>query len=405
MSPIAPIFFIHLPKSGGSSIMSFFELNAGKDAYAHCDWDTHDQAKTVDKLGSSGVGGGHQPYGYHRISRTPLNYVTVLRDPLARQISHYWYARTGKNGEEFTSYSHAEAMVMAGKISLDTWVADSLDGGNLAVRMLSGMGKASKEALALAKENIDRRFLLAGQCEDISEFLLLLCGRTNLNLPFFSPTNITNVGNVERVSVSDAAAEKFKAENALDYELYGYVRDILDRDVALLGSAFKTALESVRQIQARVDILENPLRFKATGAGFDANHLSSVHSLVSGCDLRAINAFLQSARAVQRPRQHFYDGVVDEVNNDVIRGWAVNLGDPGRPVTVDVVSDGHIIESIVANQKREDVAKAGYGSNSAGFSLPLTPAIAACASFSVRYSGTTEFLRDGEGWRNGWHHA
>lgn len=404
MSPTAPIFFIHLPKSGGSSVMSFFELNAGKDAYAHCDWDTSDQAKTIKKLTSSGVGGGHRSYGYHRTSRSPLSYVTILRDPLARQISHYWYARTGKNGEEFTSYSFTEAMVMAGKISLDMWVANSLDGGNLAVRMLSGLEHANHDALILAKENIERHFLLAGRCENISEFLLLLCGKTDFNLPFFSPTNITNVGNVKRIAVSDVAAEKFKADNALDYELYRYVIERTEREVASLGSPFKKALESVLQIQSKIDALENPLRFKSTGAGFDADHLSSIHRLIGTCDIGTINSFLENARATRHPLHHFYDGVVDEVNDEVIRGWAVNLGEPNCPVTVDIVGDNRIIASAIADQNREDVAEAGYGNRNSGFTIPLTPELAASTSFSVKYSGTRESLRNGDGWTKGWHH-
>ncbi len=135
-----PLFFIHPPKSGGSTVISFFDLNKGKDQFINFEWDRNGWENCHDELMATSVGGGHHPYGIHRLLKRPVSYCTILRDPLARQISHYWYAFNGKNGEveRGASVSPTEALVQRGALSLDDWVSESMAGKNLFVHMLSG---------------------------------------------------------------------------------------------------------------------------------------------------------------------------------------------------------------------------------------------------------------------------
>ncbi|WP_429362253.1 hypothetical protein [Paraburkholderia sp. MM5496-R1] len=135
-----PAFFIHPPKCGGSTVISFFDLNKGNDQFISFVWDQDGWGNCRAKLLETQVGGGHLPYGIHRMIKHPVNYCTILRDPLARQISHYWYAANGKNGEvtRGVSVSTPEALAQQGVLSLDEWVSESLGGKNLFVHMLSG---------------------------------------------------------------------------------------------------------------------------------------------------------------------------------------------------------------------------------------------------------------------------
>jgi len=95
----APTFLIHPPRSGGSTVISFFDLNKGKDQFVVFECDREGWDKCRARLLETLIGDGHQPYGIHRSLKAPLSYYTILRDPLARQISHYRYALNGKNGE------------------------------------------------------------------------------------------------------------------------------------------------------------------------------------------------------------------------------------------------------------------------------------------------------------------
>ena len=116
-------------------IISFFDLNKGKDQFINFEWDGEGWKNCHTRLMATGVGSGHYAYGIHRLLKQPLRYCTILRDPLARQISHHWYAFNGKNGEveRGAGVSATEALVRRGVLSLNDWVSESMAGKNLFV--------------------------------------------------------------------------------------------------------------------------------------------------------------------------------------------------------------------------------------------------------------------------------
>ena len=73
-------------------MISYFDLNIGKDQFVVFEWDGEGWARCPAKLFETGIRGGHQPYGLHRSLKTPLTYCTILRDSVVRQISHFRYA-------------------------------------------------------------------------------------------------------------------------------------------------------------------------------------------------------------------------------------------------------------------------------------------------------------------------
>lgn len=399
-----PLFFIHPPKSGGSSVLSFFEINAGVGGFTRFVWDDDGWPNLFAELYKTGLGGGHQSYGIHLASRRPLDYITILRDPLKRQISHYWYAMTGKNGDIDTvaSISHSEALARKGVLSLDQWVAGSHDGGNLYVKMLTGLPEVDRDVFLLACENIDRRFVWAGCCEDLSEFLLLLCAKTELDLPFYSPTNVTRRGTLPCAEVSDWAIKKFNSDNEFDYELYKFVRERVRQEVLDGGDIYSRALARVREIQSHIDGLENPHRFTSTEHGFAAGYLASVRAFIESFDLSPIEDFLSTARPKRPVLTQFHDGVVDEVAEGGVRGWAVDLVQPEKPVRLEVVTDGRVIATGMTGVLRQDVELAGYGTAHSGFTIPLPKQLPG-GGFTVRIAGSSEPLRSGGVWSYGWH--
>ncbi|MBN3808178.1 chondroitin 4-O-sulfotransferase [Paraburkholderia sp. Ac-20347] len=401
-----PIFFVHPPKSGGSSVLSFFAINNGPEGFARFVWDEPGWPAMMEELRRTGVGGGHQNYGFHVLNKTPLDYVTIFRDPLQRQISHYWYAVTGKNGDieqGFASISHAEALVRAGRITLDDWVAGSHDGGNIFVKMLSGRAVADDEAFCLAKENIEHRFLAVGDCADVSEFLLLLCARSKFDLPFYFPTNVTKAGGEKRVPVSQWAKDKFAADNALDYKLFDFAKAQLAEDIKSLGEGFLAALEAVRKVQDVINRLENPYRYASSESGFDGGYIAEVREVILQSDLTAINDFLASARSRYRETGDFVDGTVDSVEHGVVSGWALNLARPESIVELEILAGGRVVATGRTGAARPDVAAAGYMSSNTGFRIELPPE--AGSEFVIRVVGSHENIRGGGHWFQGWHRA
>ncbi|WP_233847556.1 chondroitin 4-O-sulfotransferase [Paraburkholderia sp. HD33-4] len=398
-----PTFFIHPPKCGGSTVISCFDLNKGNDQFISFVWDQDGWGNCRAKLLETQVGGGHQPYGIHRVIKHPVNYCTILRDPLARQISHYWYAANGKNGEvtRGVSVSTPEALAQQGVLSLDEWVRESIGGRNLFVQMLSGEPAVNEASLAVARIHLREQIGTVGVCEDISEFLLRLCGSTGMKLPFYFETNRTNGTPQGNGHISDTARQKFIEDNSFDYELFRDASRIVEAYAQETGDVFSNALELVRVIQSEVNQLENPHVYSSPVFGFDGSFLSRVHEVIRRFDLTPIDTYLEFAQSRQRPPVDLFDGFVDTVLEGVVYGWAVNLSRPERQVPLEVRVGAQIVATGHSGDPRPDVASAGYPSSHSGFSIALPDGNR--EGFRVTIADSTESLHNAGTWRQGWH--
>ncbi|CAB3780834.1 hypothetical protein LMG28614_01099 [Paraburkholderia ultramafica] len=400
-----PIFFIHPPKSGGSTVISFFELNKGNDQFANFEWDRSGWESCRAKLLTTSIGGGHHPYGIHRILKRPVNYCTILRDPLARQISHYRYAANGKNGDVVrgTSVSITEALVQRGTLSLDEWVAESLGGKNLFVQMLSGHSVLNESSLDIAQTHLRQHIGTVGVCENMSDFLLGLCGMSGLKLPFYFETNRTRGSSKNKGHLSEAARQKFLEDNCLDYEIFRDANRMIERYADESGRIFSNALDLVRIIQAEINQLENPHVHSSIVFGFDEAFLSKVLSVIRRFDLAPIDEYLEFAQSRQPVLADLFEGFVDTIRDGVVSGWAVNLSRPDQRVPIEVRVDREVVASGWSGEPRPDVANAGYPSSHAGFSIPLPAGIS--DGFHVAISNSPESLHNAGIWRQGWHCA
>ncbi len=68
-------------------------------------------------------------------------------------------------------------------------------------------------------------------------------------------------------------------------------------------------------------------------------------------------------------------GHVDYIGGTTVRGWALNAARPEAPLCLDLLVDGVIVAQILANQYRDDLAKAGIGSGHHGFVVELPAAL------------------------------
>ncbi|MGF6539896.1 hypothetical protein OKW32_003182 [Paraburkholderia youngii] len=398
-----PTFFIHPPKCGGSTVISCFDLNKGNDQFISFVWDQDGWGNCRAKLLETQVGGGHHPFGIHRAMKHPVNYCTILRDPLARHISHYRYAANGKNGQIMrgVSVSTPEAMALQGVLSLDEWVSESLGGRNLFVQMLSGEPAVNEASLAVAQIHLREHIGTVGVCEDMSEFLLRLCGSTGMKLPFCFEANRINGKPNGTALLSEAARQKFIDDNRLDYELFRDANRIVEAYAKESGSVFSNALELVRVIQAKINQLENPHIYSATVLGIDGSFLSRVHEVIRRFDMTPIDTYLEFAQSQRRPPADLFDGFVDTVGDGVVRGWAVNLSRPERQVPLEVRIGAQIVATGLSGEPRPDVASAGYPSSNSGFSIALPDGIP--EGFCVTIADSTERLHNAGTWRQGWH--
>jgi sulfatase maturation enzyme AslB (radical SAM superfamily) len=88
---------------------------------------------------------------------------------------------------------------------------------------------------------------------------------------------------------------------------------------------------------------------------------------------------------------------IDAVWNNRVLGWAVDLNDPDKFVTVDVYSGDQLVGSAIADQFREDLLEAGLGHGRHAFSCEL-PSVDRPTTIPVRVRarGSDNFFNMGE---------
>lgn len=233
------VIFQHIPKTAGSSLHSVFHLKCRRRAMHNVfagDY-THPDVEALKLLPDSKkreiqILKGHMPFGLHRLFPQRCVYVTVLREPIRRVISQYFYIRRRPGNQ------HHRAVV-GGKMSVGEFVSSGIAPGinNGQVRWLAGeihshgFGKVGSEQLEVAKANIEDHFGLVGTTEHFDETLLLLQRLMGwAGNPFYRRQNVYRRKTPETVTDEDVAV--VAEHNRLDIELYDAASTRLLEDIS-----------------------------------------------------------------------------------------------------------------------------------------------------------------------------
>jgi hypothetical protein len=239
------VLFLHIPKAGGSTL--------GEYIFNHC----RDPEGADDGLVNSGVYFcpfgffkepglkvpdyaqeivrradlravlGHFWYGLHHVIGRPTRYVTLLRNPVERVISLYYYLK------------------LEGRMSLEEFAitAPHKEVENDQTRRIAGVdpevGGCNEATLELAKNNLRRDFAVVGVVERLDETLSLLREAFGWTDEIPCVARNVNSDRPSRASLPSSALDAIRARNELDLELYEHVHRLMDQ--ALVGLSAKTA--------------------------------------------------------------------------------------------------------------------------------------------------------------------
>jgi hypothetical protein len=219
--------FIHIPKTAGITLR--YILDAQYDRASHYKIDGERIEESVAefrRLPESEkkhirVLTGHMPFGLHEALPQACHYVTLLRDPAERTISHYYFVL--REPTHYLYHRVTDARMTLGDYLL-SGVAPELDNGQ--TRYLSGaldlpFGACNRTHLAAAKQNLRRHFAALGLVERFDESLLLIRRRLGWGSVYYISQNVApDRARAETLTRYEQAA--IERVNALDYELYDY---------------------------------------------------------------------------------------------------------------------------------------------------------------------------------------
>jgi hypothetical protein len=251
------LVLVHIPKAAGSTLEAILRyrypgraFDKGIKVFRRAELAgpyLEDAARRTDRRALS----VEIPFGLAGRHLEGARFLTLVRDPVARVLSHFHYFKAGRG----------RGLVPPGlppppaDLTIEEAVAE---GGyipdNLQTRMLCDLESAfdplPPDALEQAKRNLAERFAFVGTTERFDELVALLT--LDLGWPTL-PYRRARVASARRHAGETARALRLVAErNALDAGLHAFAGELLDAAVGRAGPELQAELEVLREALRRL---------------------------------------------------------------------------------------------------------------------------------------------------------
>jgi hypothetical protein len=384
--------FVHIPKTSGSSLrtilarqygvnhISYFEPGIpqlrGRDAVSVLKEDM--AARKIDLIT------GHHTFGVHAALHKPLRYFSILRDPISRPSSDYFFAY---------SYKHHRLRdeILSCSLTPEAFLIDGNQAGRFDAQcsLMSGRVAAAPDIAGRAFETIKRCFVVVGVAELFTESILFMAKRLGWKPPLYVTRNVTRLlPEIERARsrIEEKVRAGFADRYAADSRLHELVKAKLRQDIQAEGAPFASALEAFREMQTHIEKSNeankyDQYEFAAT------DRLPDVANKLTGSEpYRILQDYLRASEvSAAHPRN--YVGHVDVIAGRTVSGWAADLFSD-EPIEVRIYRSGSQIGTALARNERPDVKSVCGIRSNVGFTVYLDSDIVK-EEFSVCFEDTS----------------
>jgi len=247
------IIFVHLPKCGGTTLNRIMEWEYPPWRVFSVDpsffrWSYRRLLRwPARRLVRMKAFKGHMPFGLHKLLPQPSTYITVLRDPVDRAVSEYYYA--------LSRFVHPQHRMMK-KLTLDEYIRTTTY-ANVQTKLIAGLytgydflsGDCTSETLETAKHNLSQHFSLVGLTERFDESLALAKLLFGWQLRHYADFNVTSSRpktDEVPLGVRELVAERYQ----FDMQLYEYAVGLFNGLVGSHAEGVRKELEKVREARA-----------------------------------------------------------------------------------------------------------------------------------------------------------
>lgn len=227
------LIFLHIPKTAGSTLDRVIDYQYNLKQIVKIKPDIHgEQINQVKNLSNTQkkkiqVIKGHTYFGWHGLLPQPCTYFTLLRNPVERFISNYYYILKRKD--------HLVGQILREQKTTMEEFARWSGEDNYQTRFLSktigeidlniNTGNCTRDMLEQAKRNLRENCAVVGIVEEFDKTLLLLKKNFGWKNIFYKVRNQNNQRPSTSV-ISQKTLSLIAEKNKLDLELYQYANYI-----------------------------------------------------------------------------------------------------------------------------------------------------------------------------------
>ena len=251
---------LHIPKTGGTTLRDIIQRQYRSEKILMIPKleESENILKEVStsKIKQLKLIQGHLKYGIHNHFHRRAKYFAIIRDPINRVLSTYYYVLSQKNNpqnlstsnNQMTIYDYVQSGVNPFLINGQTQLISGKT-GNIDNPIIK-----SEELFSLAKENIANDFLFLGITEMFDETILILKNMLGWHMPYYSIANRTKK-KPNYDAVNPTIISFIMEHNQLDIKLYNVTKTSLLNRIAEENDIFQNRINKFKKINR----LLNPL--------------------------------------------------------------------------------------------------------------------------------------------------
>ena len=255
------LIFLHIPKTAGTTLNRIIEWQYSPLSIFTIDpygiRATTERFKTFSEQRRRRlrVVRGHLFYGIHEFLPQGATYITMLRDPVARLLSTYYFILRRPLHPLHRTFKTQ-------RLGLEDLIRLTPNRQNLQCRFIAGIGRVEdvevraeagratsagicdERVLEIAKENLTRSFRVIGLTERFQESLLLMMTSFGWKISFYENRKVSKI----RSAVEPRVADMIREHNRLDIELYDFAKKLFEESLCKNEDSIREALATLRSI-------------------------------------------------------------------------------------------------------------------------------------------------------------
>ena len=238
-----PLYFLHIPKTAGSTISHYLESHFRPDEVCPAGTWAAFLALPPEHLGRYRFFRGHFDASLLDLLPRRPAVVTMLRDPVERAVSEWMFMRRDQ------SHPLHDWFMREGP-DFGKWIEKSM--ANRQARSLATDSRAPLLERALARLEECVAFGIVDRFDDSVELIAHSLGWAQPKaLRSLNALKSLNVGDERRYEPSDEELEKLRTRDAIDYELLGHARRLFERRGLELPRGENAVGDALRRVRRR----------------------------------------------------------------------------------------------------------------------------------------------------------